>query len=108
EEVVSRGFRAKVEELVRRREVAEQVGPRARKHGRDEEQQLVDEAGLEERSGEGRAAFEQQRLDAVRGERLELLLERPAAQLQLGSLRQRAAAEGEPARLLRGIDVARV
>src|SRR6476659_7917360 len=93
-EVVSRGFRAKVEELVWRREVAEQVVPRARENRRDEQQQLVDEAGLEKRRGEGRAAFEQERLDAVRGERLELLLERAAAQLELGSLRQRAAAEG--------------
>ena len=40
-------------------------GPAPASVGRDEEEQLVDEIGLEERGGERRAALEQQRLDAL-------------------------------------------
>ena len=76
-------------------------GPSPASDGRDEEEQLVDEACGEERGRERRAALEQQRLDAFGGERAQLLLERPAAQLELRALRQRAAPEREPARLRR-------
>ena len=82
--------------------------PFAGEDGRDEEEQLVDEAGCEERRGERRAALEQERLDALRGERTQLLLERAGAQLELRPVRQRAAAEGEPPWLPRRFDVARV
>ena len=84
------------------------AGPGARERRRDEEEQLVDEARLQERPGERRAALEQQRLDALGGERAQLVLERAGAQLELGAVRQRAAAEGQPPRLARRVDVARV
>src|SRR4051794_3527456 len=75
---------------------------------RDEEEHLVDEVFGEERRRQGRAAFEQKRLDAIRGERTQLVLERPGAQLELRSFRERAAAEREPAGLAHGVDLARV
>ena len=89
-------------------EAGRRARPGARERRRDEEEQLVDEAGLEERARERRAALEQQRLDALGGERAQLVLERARAELELGALRQRAAAEREPARLARRVDVARV
>ena len=83
-------------------------GPSPGERRRDEDEQLVDEVGGEERRRERRPALEQQRLHALGGERAQLLLERAGAQLELGALRQRPAAEREPARLARGADVARV
>ena len=83
-------------------------GPSPESRRRDEEQQLVDEPGLEKRACERRAALEQQRLDALGGERAQLVLERAGAQLELGALGERPAAEREPARLPRRVDVARV
>ena len=82
--------------------------PVAGERRRDEEQQLVDQPRVEERARERRAALEQQRLDAVGGERAQLLLERTGAQLELRALRERPAPEREPARLPRRLDVARV
>ena len=52
-------------------------GPAPASVGRDEEEQLVDEILREERAGEGRPALEQKRLDALRGERPQLVGERP-------------------------------
>ena len=72
----------------------------------DEHEQLVDEIGREERGRERRPAFEQQRADALVAERAQLVLERPAAQLELRALGQRATAEREPARLRDGADLA--
>ena len=83
-------------------------GPAPASSGRDEDDELVDEAGLEERGGERRAALEQQRLDAVGGERRELLGERARAQLEAGAFGERPAAEGEPAGLAGGVDAAGV
>ena len=85
-------------------QLAEKPRPRAGEDGSDEHEQLVDEAGAEERGCERRAALEQQRLHAFGGERAELLLERAAPHLEL----RRAVTEREPARLLRGADIARV
>ena len=82
--------------------------PGARERRRDEEEQLVDEACFQERPGKRRASLEQQRLDALGGERAQLVLERAGAQLELGAVRQRAAAEGQPPRLALRVDVARV
>ncbi len=83
--------------------------PLAGQPGRLEDEELVHEIVLEERGGERRASLEQEGLHAVRTERRELLLEWPAPQLELGSLRQRAPAECDPARLtLRRRNVARV
>src|SRR5918996_1912966 len=65
----------------------------------DEDEELVDEILLEERRGERGAAFEQERLDAVRRERFELLAQRARAKLELGPLGKRTAAEGDPAGL---------
>ena len=64
-------------------ELRGEAGPAPAITRRDEEQQLVDEVGLEERGRERRAALEQQRLDALVGERAQLVLERAAAQLEL-------------------------
>jgi len=97
-----------MEELERGRQVAEEARAGARDEGRDEEQQLVDETGLEERRRQRRAAFEQERLDALRGERAQLLPERAAAQLELRFFGQRAAPERESPGLRRGVDVAGV
>ena len=44
----------------------------------------VDKPGLEERARKRRPAFEQERLDALGGERAQLVLERARAQLELG------------------------
>src|SRR5437868_4677925 len=62
-------------------ELAEQQRARARERRCDEEEELVDEVGLEERGRERRAALEEQCLDALLAERGELLRDRPAAQL---------------------------
>ena len=56
---------------------------RAGDHRCDEEHQLVDEAGGEERGRDRRAALEQERLHALGRERAQLVLERAAAQLEL-------------------------
>ena len=53
----------------------------------------------------GRAALEEERLDAFRGERRELLDERPGAELELRAFRQGALAERESARLALGADL---
>ena len=90
------------------RELAEEARPVARQGRRDEDEQLVDEPGLEERRRERRPALEQDRLHALGRERRELLLERPRAQLELGARRQRPAAEREPARLPGDRDISRV
>ena len=87
------------DELERARQAVEQPRPVAGEPRRDEDEQLVDEPGLEERGGERRPALEQERLDALGGERGELLAERSRAELELRALRQRAAPEREPARL---------
>src|SRR4051794_37734515 len=57
QEVFSYGLDVTVQKLDRRRQIAEKRRPRAREDGRDEQEQLVDEAGLEERGRESRAAF---------------------------------------------------
>ena len=75
---------------------------------RDEDEQLVDEPGLEERCGEGRPAFEEHGLDAVGGELLELLAERSRAELELGPFGQRATPERDSPRLLDHGHIARV
>ena len=89
-------------------EALHEARPHARQGRRDEQEQLVDESRLQERSGQRRASLEQQRLDALRGERAQLLLERAGAQLELGALRQRPTPEGQPPGLPLRIDVARV
>src|SRR5205823_4231400 len=76
--------------------------------GRDEEEQLVDETGGEKSRGEGRSALQQQRLDALRRERAQLLVERTGAQLELRPFPERTATEGESPRLPGGTDIARV
>src|SRR5580765_3335874 len=108
EDVLARGLGMLVEELDRLGELGQRVRPVSREHWRDEQEQLVDEACREERGGEGRPALEQERLDAFGRERAQLLFERPAAQLELGALRQRPAPEGEPPGLPVGSDVTRV
>ena len=73
----------------------------------DEEEQLVDEAGAEERRRERRSALEQERLDAGGREGGQLVLDcRSPARGPI--LRERPATEREPARLSRGADLLRV
>src|SRR4051794_19362126 len=103
--VFSRGLCAEVEELERGFEVAEDTRPVPCQDGRDEEEQLVDDTGGEKRRGERRPALQQQRPDALRRERAQLLVEWAGAQLEFGPLRQRAAPEGESPRLAGGRDV---
>jgi hypothetical protein len=62
----------------------------------------------QERRRERRAALEEERLDAVGGERLELVRERAGAELELGVLRERPTPEREAPRLSRHRDAARV
>src|SRR5581483_9075760 len=69
--------------------------------GRDEQHQLVHEARCEERGRKRRPALQQQRLHALGSKRMQLVLERAAAQL----VRRLAVAECEPARLSRRADV---
>ena len=95
-------------EAARRREVAEEAWARAREARRDEHEQLLDQVALEERRRECRPALEQQRLDALRTERAQLLLGRARAQLQARPGRQRAQPEREPTRLTHDRDVPRV
>src|SRR5690242_14963680 len=66
---------------------------------RDEQEQLVDEVVAEERGRDRRAAFEQDRLDALVGQRAQLLVERARPELERRAVRQRPAPEREPARL---------
>ena len=82
--------------------------PRPRASGATKSEQLVDEPGAQERRRERRAALEQQRLHALLREPRAARLERPREELELGALRAAARAEGEPPRLPRGVDVARV
>src|SRR4051812_29033743 len=89
-------------------EVVEQVRAGAPEPGRDEDDQLVHEARLEERGREGRAALEQQRLDALHGQRAQLVLERARPKLEGRARGERPAAEREAARLARRVDPARV
>ena len=83
-------------------------GPSPAIVGATKSEQLVDEVALEERGRERRPALEQQRLHAFRAEPPSSSSSGPEQQLELGAVGQRAAAEGEPPRLARGVDVARV
>src|SRR5919108_49336 len=74
----------------------------------DEHEQLVDHALAEEGGGEPWTALEEERLDAFRGERGQLVREGAGAELEVRVFRERAAAEGEPARLASGVHVAGV
>ena len=78
-----------VDELEQSFELAERVRPRTAEDRCDEQEQLVDEAGLQERRRERRAALEQERLHPLPGEQPQLVLERPGPQLEPGSGRQR-------------------
>src|SRR3954453_1064355 len=73
-----------------------------------EEEHLVHEARFEERRGERRPAFEEERLDALAPELRERLRERPADELQVTPPRQRSHTEGEPPGLARRVDAASV
>ena len=72
-----------MKEVEARCEIADRPRSFANQDGRDEEEQLVDEACREKRRGQRRAALEQQRLDALRRQRAQLLVERARAQLEL-------------------------
>ena len=89
-------------------EAVDEARPLTRQDRRDEDEQLVDEAGAEEGSRERRATFQEERLHALVGERAQLVLERARAKLELGTFGQRAAAEGEPPRLPHDRDVPRI
>ena len=73
-----------------------------------EDQQPVDQVVLEEGGCQLRPALEQQRLHAFAAEAPQLVHQRPGEQLELGVFGQWAVAEGDPARLTRCVDVARV
>src|SRR2546423_13867103 len=72
--------------------LAEEAGAGAGELRRDEQEQLVDEIGLQERGREGGATLEQERLDAFGPERSEPFVQPPGAELELGSFRQRTPA----------------
>src|SRR5438046_210562 len=86
-------------ELDRNIELAEETRAVAAGHGCDEDEQLVDEPGREERGRKRGSTLEQQRLDTFRGERAELVAERAAAQFELRPVRERSLSEREAARL---------
>src|SRR5262249_58901875 len=90
------------------RSLGGQARARAGERRCDEEQHLVDERGLEERRGESRTAFEEERLDVLLGESAKLVLERAREELELRVVRQRAASEREAPRLADDVDVAGV
>src|SRR5207344_2494503 len=69
--------------------------PRSRKRRGDEDEQLVDQVGREEGGGQGRPAFEEERLHSLVGEHRQLVVQRARAELELRARRQRATAEGE-------------
>ena len=57
---------------------------------------------IEEGGGECRPTLQEQRLNTFGGERRQLVLERPGAQLERRTVRQRTAPEREAARLAYG------
>src|SRR3954447_4577630 len=65
------GFQSR--QRARARKVSEERGARAGERRCAEDEELVDEIRLEERGRERRAALEQERLDALRGEPCELV-----------------------------------
>ena len=81
-------------------ELAEEQGPGPGDDRRDEEEQLVDEALLEERGRERGAALEEQGLDSLAAEPEQLLLQRAGQELQLRGARKRTGAEREAPRLI--------
>src|SRR5262249_38675687 len=98
EHVLSDGLGVETAQVEGRLELAEESRAGAGEPRGDEEQQLVDETLGEERRRERRAALEQERLDALGGERLELVADRAGSRLEPRSRRERPAAEGEPPR----------
>src|SRR6187401_1954985 len=99
EHVLADRSRIQPEERDACRKVAEEVWAVAAHDGSDEDQKLVDQAGLEERRGERWAALEQERLDAFLTEPCQLLAERTAEQLYLRIAGEWPFPEGEPTRL---------
>ena len=73
----------------RRRQAGSKGRASAGDERRDEEHELVDEIGAQERLGERRPALEQEGLDALLREPGELLFERPCPQLELRIVGQR-------------------
>src|SRR5438874_4608977 len=83
QQILTRGRRRQMRKLDRLRQGAEKPRPRAREHGRDEDEQLVDERCAQERSRERWPSLQQERLDALRREGAELLVKRTASNLEL-------------------------
>src|SRR5262245_34010289 len=81
-------------QLKRLGQAVEELPARTGEHRRDIDEELVDEAFLQESRGEDRSALEHERLDAFCGELTELLGERTAAKLELRALGERSPAEG--------------
>src|SRR5918996_5120211 len=108
QDVRSHPLGGRVRELDGRLELAEEAKAAAGEDRRDEEEQLVDEAGADECGRERGAAFQEEPLHSIAGQRAELRLERAGAQLELGALRERTLSEGEAARLPARVHSARV
>ena len=101
-------LRGQPRQLDGRGQLAEPARPVPTDHGRDEDEQLVDEALCEERGRERRPALEQQRLHVVGGESRELVGQRAGAELERRPVRERPATERQPPGLADDRDVARV
>ncbi len=69
EDVFARRLRAEVEQFERLRELAEHEGAVTGEDRGDEEEELVDEPGFDERGRDRPAAFEEERLHTVGAER---------------------------------------
>ena len=103
--VLAGRLEVEVEEVERRWEVAEERRAVPAQDGRDEEEQLVDQACGEERRRQRRAALEQQRLDALGGERTQLLFERTAARVEDALLGDALRTARVPVRAYRHVPV---
>jgi len=106
--IVADGPDLQPRQLERPREPREHARPLARELGRHEDEQLVHEVLLQERGCERRAALEEKGLDTLGGQRLELVTERGAPELELRSLGERPPAECDSPGLARDRDVAGV
>src|SRR4051812_39245504 len=102
EDVLADGRRLERREPERLRERLDERRPGARQARRDEDEQLVDEPGAEERGGERRSALEQERLDALAAEPSQLVLERAGHELELRGGGEGGPAQPQPARPGRG------
>jgi len=100
--VVSHPLDVRPPEFEGLRDRSEHRRPVAGEHRRDEDQQPVDAPVGEERCADRRPSLEEERLDAFRGERDELVVDRAGSELELGSFRERPTAEREPTRRGRG------